>query len=111
MPEDASSDRSTGMGSFHPPIFEIDTFDQFTDHYWFLGRPLWKMNLEYRHSKDFMQLMKFAAHKLYFPHDSNCKWDGLVALFLCRYGLSPTGDLAKKTCCKSHGNTCWSECR
>ena len=93
MPDDAASDRSTGIGVFQPPVFEIDTFDEFAgDHLLFMGRPLWKMNWFYRHESDYKRLVEFAGHKLCHP-GSNAA-DGRVALFLCRFGLNPTGDLA-----------------
>jgi len=95
LPEDAPSDRETGIGFFPPPVFEIDTFDEFKDHFLFLGRPLWKMNWQYRHDQDFTELVKFAAHKL-CPANIASPKDGYVALFLCRYGLNPSGELAKR---------------
>jgi len=45
-PECASSDRVAGIGIFPPPIFEIDTFDEFRSdnvNPFFFGRPLWWM--------------------------------------------------------------------
>jgi hypothetical protein len=93
-PEAAASDRDTGIGKFAAPIFEIDTFDQFRnpdDHQpLFLGRPLWKMQWEYRLNKNNDKLVEFAAHKL-LP--DRCD-DGLCALFICRFGLQPVKGLA-----------------
>lgn len=92
LPENTkNSDRSTGLGRFQPPVFEIDTFDTFTDHFLFLGRPLWKMQWLYRNDKNHTKLVEFAAHKLH-----RGRTDGLVAMFLCRFGLNPIGDLATR---------------
>lgn len=93
----ASSDRSpdpTGwIGRFAHPFFEIDSFDLHDNgHSSFLGRPLWKSRWETRSGKDFKKLIEFAAQKLLGEGDA----DGLLALFLCRFGLDPNFGLAER---------------
>ena len=95
MPENANSDRSTGIGNYSLLVFEIDTFDEFGEFGWcFMGRPLWRMNWEYRHGKSYRKLEEFAVHKL--RRQDRIGTDGLMALFLCRFGLIPSKALAQR---------------
>lgn len=93
MPEAASSDRDVSpVGKFLPPLFELNTFDLFKDHLFFRGRPLWKMQWEYRCEKNYNELIKFAGKKLLFserPDDNS-----LCSLFICRFGLQPEQEMA-----------------
>ena len=96
-PESSSSDRETGIGKFAPPIFEIDTFDQFRNNdqteLFFFGRPLWRMQWQYRLRESFDSLVEFAAHKL-LPPQLQKSPEGLCAVFICRFGLQPRKELA-----------------
>jgi hypothetical protein len=98
VPDNASSDRQAGIGIFAPPIFEIDTFDDFRNdnaHAFFFGRPLWKMQWEHRLASDYEGLVKFACHKL-LPEPMRTTSSGLCALFVCRFGLQARRSLADK---------------
>mmetsp|Transcript_14320 Transcript_14320/g.21845 ORF Transcript_14320/g.21845 Transcript_14320/m.21845 type:complete len:178 (+) Transcript_14320:410-943(+) len=96
MPEDSSSDQTeSGIGKFNPLVFEIDTFDEFGDDH-IQGTPLWKMNWQFRHNQDYMELVQFASHKLNPPNLDASQDEGLIAVLLCRFGLTrPHGALAK----------------
>ena len=97
-PSGATSDRAanptSGIGTLVNPFFEIDSFDLFDDHLFFLGRPLWKRKFESRLNQDYDELVTFAAHKLAGDHGEEN--DRFLALFLCRFGLDPTFDLAER---------------
>ena len=97
VPEGANSDRGDGLGKFTCPFFELDLFDIFDrdcdsepkeDHAFFLGRPLWKMQWQHRVNQDMKALVYFARHKLQgMEREGVEQSNGLLALFLCRFGL------------------------
>ena len=97
VPEGANSDRGYGLGKFTCPFFELDLFDIFDrdcdsspklDHAFFLGRPLWKMQWQHRLNQDMKALVHFARHKLQGLEREDVEpCNGLLALFLCRFGL------------------------